>query len=76
MLLPTYVEGSLAPEESGLLDRNDGQLQHHRHESVTAELLSNTTHNQLVEYRADKKGDKHSNRLREVGAGGEVDVAE
>lgn len=72
----THVERCAASEKPGLLHCNNGQLEHHSCEPVATELLGDTAHDHLVEDRANQECDQHGNRLREIGARWEVDMAE
>lgn len=71
----TYVENGLPLYVLGLLDRNDGQLEHHGEEAVATKLFSNTAHDQFVSDGADEEGDEHGDWFGEVGERGEVDMA-
>ena len=69
------VKDALAFNPSSPLQHDDGQLQHHGHEAVAAEFLSDARHDDLVANSADEEGDERGHGLREMRAGCSIDMA-
>lgn len=69
------VEDPPTSDQGAPLDCDDGELQHHGHEPVTAEFLGDAAHDEFVTQGADQESDGHGYGGRDVGFGRKKDVA-
>lgn len=57
-----YIKQSSSFDETASLYKDDGHLQHHCKETVTAQLLCNASHDELMRERRNKECDDSRNR--------------